>query len=367
MKKFSQYINESTNITTTINEGIWDFLKSLFSTEGQKKYKKAYDDFVKENDDIKKKQEEQQKLEQSFSSSKDDLLNKLKDTTDPEERKKVLDSLDELFKNYYQKSSTNQEQIQQAIENSSSPNKQEAGDSIHISWLQKFLTDTEPFLRTLINGLTQDTDKNTQQRVISYVNTGFEQANKSYSLLSDDAKKLVKPALEKAKLDKFIGTDVKFDIKEYYKFASSNKKPDNNTNQNKSTNNKKDDKFASFKKDGGFKVSKNNKEAEKEITEKTTNVVKDKVDILNGIIKATGTKIDSTQLVNFVSNLIYNAKTEDNIVDVTEDTIIGTSTMLLGLGMVLKSDAKKNFKTNLLHNMSSWFKNVDVDNWMKNF
>lgn len=311
-----------------INEGFWDFMKSIFSSSGRKKYKEAYDSWVKDNAEAKKRQEQQDKLNKEFDDKKKMLADKLKAAKSEDEIQKVAKELTELFN----KKTDVEEKIDNESKNTVDNASTEVKNEMAINGIEDLILNIKERL-TIYKKAADDVKKNIIEGVKKRINRYVEK----YNAVSEDVKKTIQDGIKKVKMDKYLeatGNEIKFNEQEFA----------NNTSQDSEESKPED--------------------VKKEIEEKTTEAVKDNADMLKSIIEVTGVSVTSDKLMKAVNAILQKAAETEKPKSVNATTATGVSVMLLGALMTKKSaNEKSGYNKEVLKLVGDYFsKNADTFN-----
>lgn len=311
-----------------INEGFWDFMKSIFSSSGRKKYKDAYDNWLKENIEAKKRYDEEQKLNKEFENKKKSLADKLKAAKSEEELQKVTKELAELY--------DKKNDIEEKIDNDSKETLKNAGPEVKnelaINGVENLILNIKEKAR-----FYKKAADDTKKKIIEGINKYLTRYLEKYNAASDEAKKEIQDGIKKAKADNYLnvsGNDIKFNEQAFTEAASQDSeelKPE---------------------------------EVKKEIEEKTTEAVKDNADMLKSIIEVTGVNVTSDKLMKAVNTILQKAAETEKPKKVSKTTSTGVSVMLLGALMTKKSaNEKSGYNKEVLKLVGDYFsKNADTFN-----
>jgi len=312
-----------------INEGFWDFMKSIFSSSGRKKYKEAYDSWVKDNTEAKKRQEQQDKLNKEFDDKKKMLADKLKAAKSEDEIQKVAKELTELFNKKTDVEEKIDNESKDTVDNASTEVKNEMA----INGIEDLILNIKERL-TIYKKAADDVKKNIIEGVKKRINRYVEK----YNAVSEDVKKTIQDGIKKAKMDKYLeatGNEIKFNEQEFA-----------NDGSQESEESKPED-------------------VKQEIEEKTADAVKDNADMLKSIIEVTGiSNISSDKLMKAVNNILQTAAkdvNDDKNIKITKTTSLGVAVMLLGATMVrMDSNAASSYNRGALKIIGEYFaKNYD--------
>lgn len=310
-----------------INEGFWDFMKSIFSSSGRKKYKEAYDSWLKENADAKKRQEQQDKLNKEFEGKKKALADKLKDAKSEEDIQKVTKELAELFNKKTDVEEKIDNESKDTVDNASTEVKNEMA----INGIENLILNIKE-RANIYKKAADDVKKNIVEGIKKCINKYVEK----YNAVAEDVKKTIQDGIKKAKMDKYLeatGNEIKFNEQEFT----------NNASQESEESNPED--------------------VKQEIEEKTTKAVKDNADMLKSIIEVTGIdNISSDKLMKAVNTILQKAAETEKPKSVNTTTATGVSVMLLGALMTRRSPNKKSgFNKEVLKLVGDYFsKNADT-------
>lgn len=318
-------------IDNMINEGFWDFMKSLFSSEGRKKYKAAYDDWLKGSEEAKKQRETEEKLRKEFNDKKKAILDKIKNAKNDEELAAASKELAELTK----KCNDAQGQIDDKMKDLANNAPEGAKNALAIEQFEIMIENIRLSQKSY-KGLTDDSDKKT---LIDTLNKSLESSSKYYAMASDEVKKEIGEGIKKAEMEKVISINSdKFELNEegFTKAASSNDESnDNEENQN----------------------------VEQQIEQSTENAIKDNADVLKEIIKAAGkdSAVKSDKLMVAVNKILQAAAKDtkdDKDIKISKSTSLGIAVMLLGATMVRKDSSKaSSYNREALKTIGEYFAN----------
>lgn len=322
-------------IDNMINEGFWDFMKSLFSSDGRKKYKAAYDDWLKGSEEAKKQRETEEKLRKEFNDKKKAILDKIKNAKNDEELAAASKELAELTK----KCNDVQGQIDDKMEDLSSNAPEGAKNALAIEQFEIMLENIRLGQKSY-KGLTDDSDKKT---LIDTLNKSLESSSKYYALASDEVKKEIGEGIKKAEMEKIISINGdKFELNEdgFTEAASSKGETDNGGEENQNV--------------------------EQQIEQSTENAIKDNADVLKEIIKAAGKDgaVKSDKLMGAVNKILQAAAKDakdakdGKDMKIPKSTSLGIAVMLLGATMVRKDSSKgSSYNREALKTIGEYFAN----------